>query len=145
MAIATTIVMLSLCFAPAAFSQSVSGRVTEKTSGAPVRSAGLVLFDSKGHVQTATLADSAGHYQITASKPGSYTLKINGPGLTTLETAPIQLAAGSESIVDFALSLGATKLDRVVVLERKLSMRLPVILTSTTHFCRDVSSESGRS
>ncbi len=120
MTIATTIAVLSLCFVPAAFPQSVSGRVTERTSGAPVRSAGLVLFDSKGHVQMAALADSAGHYRITTSKAGSYTLKVNGPGLATLETAPIQLTAGSESIVDVTLSLGATKLDNVVVTGKKV-------------------------
>ena len=118
--ITTAIAIFSLFLASPSFAQSVSGRVTERTTGAPVRSAGLVLFDSKGHVKMAARADSAGHYKITASTPGSYTLKVNGPGLATVETAPIELTMANESIVDVVLSLGATKLDNVVVTGKKV-------------------------
>ena len=106
-----------LCIYPATFAsaQSISGRVTERQSGASVRGAGVVLINKDGRAQMAAYADSSGKYSIAAPQAGVYTLAVSGRGLVRFVTEAVDLRVGSESKLDVALSLGPTRLDTVVV------------------------------
>jgi hypothetical protein len=98
-----------------ALGQSVSGHITESTTGAAVSGASLVLLDKGGHPKSVTNSGPEGNYSITAAENGTYTLSVSGPGLNPIQTQPVQLLAGKPTNLDIALSLGAPKLATVVV------------------------------
>lgn len=98
-----------------ATAQSVSGQVTEKSTGTPVRNANLVLLDQGGHPKAATVSDTAGWYVLRAAAPGTYRLTVSGPGLNPIQTQDIQLFADKQTNFDIVLSLGTPRLATVVV------------------------------
>lgn len=98
-----------------AYCQSVSGKVTERTTGAVVKGANLVLLDKSGHPKMAASTDSVGKYSFTAREQGTYTLSIGASGLDPIQTQPFQLIAGADTVLDIVLSLGTTRLSTVVV------------------------------
>jgi carboxypeptidase family protein len=95
--------------------QSVSGIITEKSTGIPVAGASLVLMDQADHPKAGTRADSAGKYLINAPQAGIYRLAVGGRGLASTQSADFQLTNGSTANVDVALTLSAPTLATVVV------------------------------
>lgn len=94
----------------AADSGTVSGQVTERTSGAPIAGA-TVTIDGTGH-SAATGAD--GRYRIGAVPPGTYLVRARYIGYTSASTQ-VTVEAGQEVTVDLALERSAQELNQLVV------------------------------
>lgn len=101
-------------FGSRANAQTIEGSVVERLSRLPVRSAGVVLIDSKNRVRNAVLTDSLGRFQITAPTDGIYHISFQHAGLATLTVDRIALSAARAAVLDTALMV-ATILPKVTV------------------------------
>jgi hypothetical protein len=81
-------IFLGTFFPVLAWSQAVSGTVTERTSGLPIRGVGVVLLDTDGRVRMGAVSDSAGSYRLTAPSAGRYRLTFSRAGIARLR-APL--------------------------------------------------------
>jgi hypothetical protein len=100
--------------------QSVVGTVTERSSGLPVRGAGIVLMDAAGKTRAAVLADSNGAYRITAPSPGVYRVSVQRLGLSTANSDRLTLRADQVAVFDASLSLEPKALPAVVVSDKAI-------------------------
>jgi hypothetical protein len=102
-----------------ASAQTVSGTVSEKSSGAVVPGTGIIMLDVTDKLRTATITDSVGHYQITAP-PGDYKLRVSRLGLSTVTTESFSLNTGNDVVKDVVLALQPTTLAAVKVSGKRI-------------------------
>src|ERR1019366_25050 len=102
-----------------ASAQTVSGTVSEKSSGAVVPGTGIIMLDATDKLRTATITDSVGHYQITAP-PGDYKLRVSRLGLSTVTTESFSLNTGKDVVKDVILALQPTTLAAVKVSGKRI-------------------------
>jgi len=102
--------VLSLALLPAcAWSQSqlatVSGTVTDK-SGAVILRARVVIVSQGTGLEQSTGTDTAGSYHFSGLPPGTYTIRAEDQGFQTQVREGVALVSGSESVIDFSLTVG---------------------------------------
>jgi hypothetical protein len=76
---------------------SMSGRVTRESSDEPIAGAGVVLG------QATAVTDADGNFRLTGLPPGTYLLRVTGPGFLPHET-DIDVAPGASVIRDVSLA-----------------------------------------
>lgn len=90
---------------------TVSGRVVDMESGAPLAGAGVVALDEKGAAVGVAVADGAGRFSIRSLKPGEHRLSASLEGYAAGEGVVL---IGSRNTL---YSLGDLKLARPATLE----------------------------
>src|SRR5437762_775316 len=78
----------ALTCAGAASAQTINGTVVAKSDGGAVPGAIVALLDSSGHALATKLADDSGRFVLTASRAGSYAVRVERVGFRSLTTSP---------------------------------------------------------
>ena len=103
---------LTLCFllcVSLAYSQSISGNVTDAETGDPLLGVTIVLKNTNKGVVT----DFDGNYIINNVEPGDYTIDLSYIGYGRLsQTITVE---ADDTIYDFVMTFSASKLDELVV------------------------------
>lgn len=89
---------------------TVSGRVVDQATQAPVQDAQVVLGGTQRGAQT----DNQGRFTITGVPAGTYDLRVRRVGYAPT-TQRVTVSSGSVATADFALPTSATRLEEVVV------------------------------
>jgi hypothetical protein len=118
------LIPVAMGFATAAQAQTVSGRVTDRTSGIPVAGVVVSALDGKGTTLVRAVTDSASGYRITLV-PGAVTLHFRRIGFS-----PAQVPIGD--------SVGG----RIDVVLRRLPTQLPPVKALAAVQC-DADANSG--
>ena len=100
---------LSLFVSLAAFSQSISGTVTDAETGDPLLGVTIILKNTNKGVVT----DFDGNYTINNVEPGDYIIDLSYIGYGRIsQTITV---GGDDATYDFAMTFSASKLDELVV------------------------------
>src|ERR1700752_2035268 len=86
-------------------SAGVSGTVTDQ-SGAVVPSATVVATNAETSAARETLADEAGHYQISLLPVGQYEIHARKTGFQEAVRTGVQLVVNQSATVDLTLQVG---------------------------------------
>jgi hypothetical protein len=109
-------VLLS-CTATGAFAQlytgSLAGTVLDPAN-APVANANVTLTDNDHETRSTTKSDGAGRYLFRSLSPGSYSIRVEAPGLEVFENRSIEIEVNGRLSVDARLQL-STRKDTVLV------------------------------
>jgi hypothetical protein len=114
-AVAYAVILL----APAAFGQAaaingqIEGTVTDP-SGAAVSGADVAVRSTDTGFARSLKTDASGLYRFPVLPLGSYELTVNAPGFAPSRRAGIQLNAGTNAVVDVALTVSSTATEIVV-------------------------------
>ncbi len=94
---------------PCAWSQTqlaaVSGTITDK-SGAVILRARVDIVNQGTGLERSTATDTAGIYHFSGLPPGTYTIRVDDLGFQTQVREGVALVSGSESVIDFSLTMG---------------------------------------
>lgn len=82
---------------------TVSGKVTDKASGAPLVKVPVVLTDAADGLTFRTLTDSTGAYQVGVSA-GTYVVTVPVFGYGKVAVSGVVVAAGGSAVADVALT-----------------------------------------
>ncbi len=92
-----------------AWSQSqlaaVSGTITDK-NGAVILRARVVIVNQGTGLERNTATDTAGIYHFSGLPPGTYTIRAEEQGFQAQVREGVALVSGSESVIDFSLTVG---------------------------------------
>jgi Carboxypeptidase regulatory-like domain len=83
-----------LALAAPAAAQAVIGELVERTTGAPVGGAVVVLLDAEGTQRASALTGPTGVFALRAPAPGTYRLRAERVGYASTLSPPLELAAG---------------------------------------------------
>jgi 5-hydroxyisourate hydrolase-like protein (transthyretin family) len=75
---------------------SISGMVTDSTTGAPIGGAAVTAYDGDTEV-TSTSTDADGTYKLTGLTTGTYRVEFSADGYVDAEVADVSVTAGQES------------------------------------------------
>lgn len=106
--IPTLLLLLVLCFGPAAFAQfnaSVSGTVEDNT-GAVVSGASITLTNPATQATQTTTSNGSGFYRFSELPPGTYSLNVTAPGFKPEILDNVAVSAETPRIVDLKLQIG---------------------------------------
>ncbi|HSJ09473.1 MAG TPA: carboxypeptidase-like regulatory domain-containing protein [Longimicrobiales bacterium] len=118
----TTPLMLLLLASPAA-AQSVTGRVVDDATGAPLMLVELRLLDETGAARNRVASDSAGIFRLHATA-GRYIVEASLIGYSTVRSDPLELRRDREIALELRLGESAIPLDAIrVVAERRQQYR----------------------
>jgi hypothetical protein len=113
------IALVWLMSAASAAAQTVRGRVVDRTTGAPVVGASVLLLDQAGQTRKMTITDATGAYNIEAPNPGGYTFRVDAAGYDTHNEPQFAVLAGR--ILELEIRLwGLTELEPVAVVAESL-------------------------
>lgn len=110
--------VLTLFGAGAAAAQVVTGRVTEE-NGLAVPGALIRLLDDAGQARAGVLSDSDGRYRLRAPAPGTYQLRAQRIGLSSVTAAAFTVDAGGAHVQDFELRSNPIELEGIVAWGRQ--------------------------
>lgn len=118
LSVAVLCLLLPLCTQPvygqaAAINGQVEGTVTDPT-GAVVAEAEVALKNLDTGLVRSQKTDAAGFYRFPLLPLGNYELTVTAPGFAPARRSGIVLNAGSNAVVDIALSLSTTATEVVV-------------------------------
>lgn len=82
---------------------SISGTVTNATTGQPISGATIKAMQNGNVLDTAT-TDGSGNYTFPELPPGTYTLEASAPGFLRSTQEDVQVIAGQNTVVNFSLS-----------------------------------------
>jgi outer membrane receptor protein involved in Fe transport len=105
----------------------IFGRVTDKTTGAPITGGNVAV---QGTTLTA-VTDNTGHYRIPAAKPGLYTIQARYIGYV-LSSGQVTVGDEQQVEVNFELERSAHRLDEVVVTGTVVPTEMKAIPTPIT-------------
>jgi hypothetical protein len=92
------------CVATAfASAQTITGKVTDRTTGAPIASASVTLLNPAGQVQKMAITRPDGTYSLKPPSPGSYTFRVDAPGYNTHNEQQFAALAGRRLEIDMSL------------------------------------------
>ncbi len=114
----TTLLAVCLLFAGAsARAATVSGTVTDKTTGKPAAGDAVVLLDVQANMSEAAHAttDAKGHYSITAPGDGPYLVRVTHQGASYFIAAPPGGMAAGAGSGDIAVYDVAAKVSGVFI------------------------------
>jgi len=110
---------LALCLLTAtgvsAQNGSVSGRVANQETGAPIAGASVEVVAQGGRVVGTALTGADGNYRIADVPAGTYTIVFSGLGYSTSRLENIRIAAGQNTIAGGSLAASAFLLNPVIV------------------------------
>ena len=109
-----------------AIGQSISGKIYDAESGAPLIGATIKVMKS----DFGTTSDMLGDYKIEILEQGVYTLEIRYVGYRTKQIQELSINRGTGVFLDFALSPNFNGLDSLIVTEKQLLVQ-PGKLTIT--------------
>jgi len=90
---------------------TISGTVTEATTGDPLPGVNVVLVG----LQKGASTDIDGAYEITGVEPGTYDVQASFIGFQSKIQTGVEVIDGEASVVDFVLEEGSLGLDEIVV------------------------------
>jgi len=91
---------------------TISGKITEQVSGAPVTSGDVSARAGVGGAAT-TRPRENGTYTLSVP-PGNYTVSVRSPGREQKQVANVVVRAGQTATVDFVMAASARQLEKVV-------------------------------
>ena len=102
----------------AAFSASITGTVTNKTTGKPSAGDSVVLVDVQAGMNDAATAttDASGHYSLQAPGSGAYLIRVSHQGGTYFIAAPQGGGSGDIAVYDVAAKLDGVAIDADMIL-----------------------------
>ena len=112
----SSILFASLFTCLSAFTQSISGRVTDP-KGYPVFGFRLLLLDEQNKTVDTASTDVQGHYEFLGVKPGKYVLFVRESGFQQKEVQ-VEPATGNDEQRDIVLELEALQQNVVVTAAR---------------------------
>jgi len=102
-------ILLSALLPTWACSQSqlatVSGTITDK-NGAVILRARVVILNQGTGLERNTATDTAGMYHFSGLPSGPYTIRVEDQGFQTQVREGVAIVSGSESVIDFSLTVG---------------------------------------
>lgn len=110
-------ILLFLFTAGTAFSQSISGKISDAQTSEPLIDA-IVKIKS---IQAGTSTDLDGNYIMEGVPPGTYDLEFSYIGYTTKTITGVTVQAGQNTKVDIALQIEGIQTEEIVI-EATLSM-----------------------
>ncbi|HQU60455.1 MAG TPA: TonB-dependent receptor, partial [Saprospiraceae bacterium] len=115
----TIILLVFLCTTGLVFSQgySLSGRIVDSASQAPLPGAYILLLDLQDSITQAATTDESGAFAFQRLQPGRYELKATYLGYET-QVQVVVVANGPVRLGDIALTEAALNLEQVQVTER---------------------------
>ena len=120
--------------AQSTYTAQLSG-VVKDASGGVIPGAKVVLTDEATGVGVTYSTDGRGIYVFTGMRPGSYTIRVEAPGLTAQERRGLTLAVSQQATLDFSLSPGKVS-ESVTVTEQA-----PLLDTGNASLGTDVTNE----
>jgi hypothetical protein len=120
--------------AQSTYTAQLSG-VVKDASGGVIPGAKVVLTDEATGVGVTYSTDGRGIYVFTGMRPGSYTIRVEAPGLTPQERKGLTLAVSQQATLDFSLSPGKVS-ESVTVTEQA-----PLLDTGNASLGTDVTNE----
>jgi hypothetical protein len=108
------VVLLTALPGPAA-SQSLRGRVVDRSTQSPVAGAGVRLMTLDSQQVAVGLADDGGIFDVRAPGAGEYLFEVGRIGYTSSVSGPVRLRDGGFSVVTVALVPRPVALDSVAV------------------------------
>ncbi|MEE9161777.1 MAG: carboxypeptidase regulatory-like domain-containing protein [Candidatus Neomarinimicrobiota bacterium] len=93
---------------------SISGRVTDAQSGAPLVAANVTVSRARLTIPTGSATDANGNYTVGNLPADAYVVKVSYIGYEPMESQ-VTLAGGQQVRMDFALELAAIQLETFVV------------------------------
>jgi hypothetical protein len=81
--------------------------VVRDQQGAVIPNANLVLRNVDTAVESRTVSNGAGAYEILSIAPGRYTVEVSAPGFSTKRVPDFVLTVSQVATIDFALAVGA--------------------------------------
>lgn len=105
--IAATMLMLG----PSAWASTVSGKVTDKRTGAPLPGARVTVLGPERSVT----ADENGSFSLSGIKEGSWALKVEAPGYVSLVVPPVSFQEIRPILLNASLRPGTLKAPLQVV------------------------------
>lgn len=111
-------VVLGLLSGTLAQSASITGTVTNKTSGKPSAGDSVVLVDVQAGMADAasTTTDAHGHYSLELPGGGAYLVRVNHQGGTYFIAAPQSGGSGDISVYDVAAKVEGIAIDADMIL-----------------------------
>ena len=100
-----SLALLPACAWPQSQLATVSGTVTDK-SGAVILRASVVIVNQGTGLEQSTGTDTAGSYHFSGLPAGTYTIRAEDQGFQTQVREGVALVSGSESVIDFSLTVG---------------------------------------
>ncbi len=76
------------------------------SSGAAVPKATITVTNTATGVAVTTETNTAGEYQVTALKPGTYSVKVSAPGFASQVNNGVEMHVQSRPSIDFSLKVG---------------------------------------
>src|SRR6185312_9600643 len=100
-------VLLSLCASNLAVAQStytsqLTGVVSD-SSGAVIPGAKVTLTDEGTNIAANNVTNGSGIYLFTGVRPGSYSIRVEAPGLAVQERRGLTLAVSQSATLDFTM------------------------------------------
>ena len=120
--------------AQSTYTAQLSG-VVKDASGGVIPGAKVILTDETTGVGTSYSTDGRGIYVFTGVRPGSYTIRVEAPGMTPQERKGLTLAVSQQATLDFSLSPGKVS-ESVTVTEQA-----PLLDTGDASLGTDVTNE----
>src|SRR6266853_5362734 len=87
---------------------TISGLVKD-ASGAPFRGAFVHAQNVQSKITVNVLSDNQGRYRIQNLPPGEYQIRVTAAGYKSDPRSGVKLAAGDNSMLDFALQQGTVR------------------------------------
>ena len=114
-----------------ASAQIVRGTVVERLTGAPVGGAVVQLLDSAGSAVARAITGPAGEYRLTASRAGTYGLRVLRIGFQPSAPVRVVLPSGSDITQPPLVAGASVSLDTVRVAARRECQLRPDAATAT--------------
>jgi hypothetical protein len=131
----TAIIIFTVVSSLFAIQTNASAQIAGNVSGVVKEKSGSVLPGVTVEVENSTLierprgtvADSMGQFQLSDLPPGIYTATFSLPGFRTVKHEGVEVLAGSTTIVNVEMSVGAITETTIVVHRAKVICGLTVV------------------
>jgi TonB-linked SusC/RagA family outer membrane protein len=121
----------------AAQTAAIRGVVTDSATRRPLQGALVMLIETNQRVST----NANGEYRLADVSPGSHTVRVQMIGFMPVQQ-PVEVAAGAEVSLDFALRLQSIELEQVVVIGYGTQTRENLSTAVTSISARDLTGQA---
>src|SRR5437870_4704966 len=104
----TALLLILVCAAASAQTATggVNGTVTDQ-HGAVVPGAAVTLINRATNIETRAAASADGYYTFVNVSPGTYVLRIEAAGFSTVQTSPFEVGVSQTLTQNVSLTVGA--------------------------------------
>jgi hypothetical protein len=124
----------ALLCSQATYTAQLTGTVTD-SSGGVVPGAKVILTDEATNIEATATTDDRGVYGFTGVRPGTYVLRVEAKGFTTVERKGLVLAVNQRAALDVTLNPGA------VLASVTVTTQPPLLDTANASLGTDVTNE----